>query len=327
MNYKKIMRRVAIVFVSAMVLLSFFSVALMDLYTPRVYVAVIAPGDIAPMAVAYGVVTPADTLRVLSPAAGRITAIMPQGSKVDGESVLFEITRDLDAIQLALEEAERDGIAHRIEELTLQVENPVVYMRLDTYPNRVITTLAPGIELGFTVENGAHIMTTAIRNNRFKIETEFSHIHDFIGVGQQVDVVVGREIMAGQATHVALAGGRRRVTIEVENELLIGGELAHITVRGEREPQQNIIPNSALRTNAWGAHYILYLASAARRGYVQAMHVDVIRRDHSNTAIMGQWGAALPDNVLIVVVNSDVPIRDGDRVRHNQRMYLPGNGS
>ena len=380
MNYKRIMRRVAIVFVSVMVLLSFFSVALLDLYTPRVYVTVIRPGDIAPMAVTYGVVAPVDTLRVMSPATGRITAIMPQGSMVDGESVLFEITRDLEGIQFALEEAERDFIVNeihiatvtiardearqraaqltddaqletrqalldiynnrlylyhlerdsiisRIDELTTQAENPVVYMRLDIYPNRMITAIAPDMELGFTVEEGAPIMTTAIRNNRFEIRAEFSHIHEFIGISQQVDIVVGREKMTGQTTRVALEGGRRKVIIELESELLIGGELAHITVHGESEPQQSIIPNSALRTNAWGAHYILFMESAARRGYVQATHVDVVSRDHSNTAISGQWGTVLPDYVQIVIVNSDMPIHEGDRVRHSQRINLPGNES
>jgi len=210
---------------------------------------------------------------------------------------------------------ERERLLSRIETVQEQIESGgVVYVHLEEHTNRIVTELSPGIAIGSMVIEGAPIMTTAIRNNNFLIAATFPQMQDFISVGQTVEITVATDTFEGQTTRIVPEGVWNRVYISVSARQLIGGEHANVTVLGASTTQPNVIPLSALRYDSMGYH-ILFVNSHPRRFgedyYVYRANVDVGQRDARNVAISTRF--ELPTSPIIV--NSDMPISPGQRVR------------
>lgn len=220
---------------------------------------------------------------------------------------------------LSTQNMERERIERRLNDLQEQIEGGgVIYVRLpeDAPPNRLVSEIAAGIEIGSVVSEGAPILTTALRNNRFVIETSFPQIQDFIDTGQDVDVSVGTQTINGTTARIVPDGGRNTVFIHVTSGQLLGGEMAQVTVSGGNTNHPNIIPLSALHEDEQG-YYILFIMPQARRFgssyYVMRMQVEATRRDDRHVAISTRWGMELPEEPIIL--NSDMPITVGRRVR------------
>lgn len=466
MDYKKILYRVAVVFVAFLIFLTFFSRTLLDLSIPRVSVAFIDRGSIHPEAQSTGIVTAANVERVFAPAGGRITQIVQQGDTTNIRTVLFTISNDLQTLQTGLEQAQhelrmnglaieqatsnraeaqrrlallqaqpldlpnpptlnlwefdmqldanataaeaiendiatlellyaegiiprqdivnreadlarlalareeimtrrdqavanyentlashnesaaagqrtrneqilaqqnvitghdfamtglgidRERIQNRIANLQEQIEGGgVVHVQLEDNPNRVITAISPGIDIGSMVVEGMPVLTTTIRNNNFIIEAPFPQSIEFIRAGQEVSVQVGTNQLEGITTRIVPDGNRNIVHIDVFSNQLSGGELARVTIAAESTSHAHVIPLSALREDAQGNHIMFITPHERRFGsdyIVTQLQVEVIERDDRNAAISARSGE-LPEGPIIV--NSDMPITIDERVR------------
>jgi len=212
---------------------------------------------------------------------------------------------------------ERDRIETCIANLNEQIEDGgVVYVQLAEHPNRIITEISPGIDIGTIVVEGAPILTTAIRNNRFEIQASFPRSQDFIRPNQDVDITIGTTRLEGTTTRIVPDGGHNLVYIQINTNQLVGGELVHVIVSGGNFPHDSIIPLSALRQDQNG-YYILFIEPSERffgNDYiVHQMQVEPTRRDARNVAISARWGLELPEGPI--VVNSDMPVIALQRVR------------
>jgi len=469
MRYKKILTRLTVIFVGIILFLTFFSRTLVDLHVPRVEVAFINAGVIAPEAMSSGIVRPADSERVFSPASGRITQIVEVGDDINANTLLLTITSDLqhlmdmltltehersvnalniertrseqsaeqqrlnqmideplstltapnlslweydmqlesndndvarvnedlasleilyeegiiprqniidreselvrlaqareqiyqrrnrtiqnheaamEAYEAAIADQERirdiqlqnqrdritqigftlnmhlletTRINRRIDELIEQIEAGgvvEVFLEEGAFANRTVSELMPGIAIGAIINEGAPVMMTTLRNNRFIIEASFPQAYGFIAVGQDVEIRIGEDRLEGRTSQRTPDGPRNIVTIDLESPRLVGGELAFVTISAARVNQSAIIPLGALRESTQG-YYILYVERQERffgsSYYVRTQNVTRGRHDANNVAISGTFGMGLTDEPIII--NSDMPVQVGDRVR------------
>jgi len=212
---------------------------------------------------------------------------------------------------------ERSRIETRIANLNEQIEDGgVVYVQLEEHPNRIITEISPGIDIGSMIVEGAPILTTAIRNNRFEIQASFPRSQDFIRPNQDVILSTGTTHLEATVTRIVPDGGNNLVYIHITTNQLIGGELVHVTVFAGNFIHDSVIPLSALRQDQSG-YYILFVEPSERffgNDYIiHQMQVEPTRRDARNVAISARWGLDLPEGPI--VVNSDMPVIALQRVR------------
>jgi len=219
---------------------------------------------------------------------------------------------------LATHNLERARLDRRIADLYEQIEyGGIVEVRLDpdSPTNRLIMEVVQGLEVGSIIQEGTVVMTTAIRNNRFVVEASFPQTQDFIDVGQDVSVQVGTQRIDGTTARIVPEGGRNTVFIDVHSNQLRGGESARVTVSGGQSVARHMIPINALNHDSNG-YFILFIEAVERRFgndyIVHRMNVEPGRRDERNVTISVRWGE-LPTSPIIV--NSDMPIAPGNRVR------------
>jgi len=218
---------------------------------------------------------------------------------------------------------ELERIDNRIDSILEQIaDDGAVEVRLEAgaFSPRTVAEFLPGIDVGATIQEGAPIMITNLSDNQFEIEAAFPLIQDFIATGQNVDVSVGTAQHEGRTRRIQPDGGRNIVTIAVESRDLAGGELAQVTVSSHGRSHPDIIPLSALREDTFG-YFVLFVESVERflgsNYYVFTQRVDVSSRDNTHVAISAAFGHAFQedDNPIAIIVNSDIPVHSGDRVR------------
>jgi len=224
---------------------------------------------------------------------------------------------------LIAQNMEMERIERRIYELTEQiadggaVEFTVADMESTALGTRAVTDVMSGMVVGAQVQEGMPMMDIALRNNNFFIEASFPQQQDFIDLHQNVDIMVGNEILTGLTTRIVAEGGRNTVTITLQSGTLIGGELARVTVSPGVSNHANIIPISALREDQMGYFILVVEAQEGRIGtsYILRQHiVSPGRRDNSNVVITSPFfGMEIPEGPI--VINSDVPVHAGVRVR------------
>jgi multidrug resistance efflux pump len=213
-------------------------------------------------------------------------------------------------------EMDLERINENMEDLAEQIENDgIVEVRVPGGA-RVVSELLSGIAVGAQVNEGMAVMDTALANNRFYIEVFFAQALDFISVGQIADVTIATDTIDGQVGRVLPQGGRNLVAIELTGGGLRGGEMAQVSVRGGTTNHANVVPLTALREDQQG-YYILWVESVPRgvgsSYYLRPLRVEPGRRDATHVAITPMWGQEMP--VGGIVVNSDVPVHAGTRVR------------
>jgi len=214
---------------------------------------------------------------------------------------------------------ETDRIASRINDLLEQIEaGGVMEVLLEdgTFSNRTVSELMPGIMIGSLVHEGAPVMMTTFRNHQFVIEASFPQDDDFIRRGQAVEILIGDQTLEGRTSRITPDGARNIATIEVNavGSRVSGGELAMVTIMGARMNHAAIIPVSALRTDGQG-YFILFVERVEQTfGSSYYARIERVRpdvRDANNVAITSF--SPLPEGPIIV--NSDMPVRPGERVR------------
>ena len=220
---------------------------------------------------------------------------------------------------LATQNLELERINDRIYTLLLHLSNDgtvEVQLAEDTFADRTVASLMPGIGVGMVVQEGMPIMHTALNDNHFVVEATFPLTQDFIEIGQRAELTIGNVTAEGEVTNIQPDGGRNVVTINISSENISGGELAQVTVSGPSSTHTNIIPINALRQDVYG-YFILFVESVDRfigSNYHTYMHrVEMVARSNTRVAIQSAFVPGLPGDAI--VINSDMPVHAAERVR------------
>lgn len=178
-----------------------------------------------------------------------------------------------------------------------------------------------GAEDGALVEAGrmlARIGTAAQGGYPYHAEAVFSDTADFLEAGAEVrvDLRAARQYgLRGVLTRVGYANGRFSADVAFDAPLtLTGGEKAEITAEHLSELYGSVLPNSAIRKDDEG-DYILYVERVRNTllgyaYYARRMSVGILEQDDSYTAFYMMIETEGP-----VIINSDRPVAEGDRVR------------
>ena len=215
-------------------------------------------------------------------------------------------------VQLRINAAENNSLQRRMAELLYQLD------RGETFEvrggNLVVMELMPAVVTGALINEGAPVMTTALLDNNFIIEAPFDARHYFLQVGSVVEVIIG-DIQINTLVQRVFNEGRRNIAlIEINSRELSGGELALVRLVGVTRNFASVIPRSAIREDSFG--YYVFVVEAEERlfgisYFAQMKRIEEVHaRDSRNGAV-----SCLHDLEGPVIVNSDVPIYPGTRVR------------
>ena len=214
-------------------------------------------------------------------------------------------------VQLRINSAENNSLQRRMAELLGQLEEGETF---EVYGrNQVILELMPAVVAGSQINEGAPVMRTALLDNSFIIEAAFDARHYFLQVGSLVEVFVGDMQIDALVQRVFNEGRRNIAVIELQSRQLSGGELARVRLVGPVRNFAQILPRSAIREDALG--YYVFVAEAEERlfgisYYARMTRIDGVQaRDDRNGAI------SFTELEGPVIVNSDVPIVAGSRIR------------
>jgi hypothetical protein len=290
MDYKKVLQRITVLFILLLLILTFFSQTLLDLWIPRVSLVLAKEGTIAPEAMASGVVEPIMKDLIFTPVSGIITQMMERGDEINNSSVLFTVRN-------------QDG------------ETTVTYNAID-YPNLSIWQIATGISLGMPVTEGALAMTIAINNEEFHIKASFLSGHTYINPGVSASIVMGNLLVQGVVTKIIPNGLNNEATVEFTSKQFKGGERVSVYINDTPTVHDYVIPLNALRFS--NEDIYLLFAEAEKRWFnvryiVRRQRVDIIKQDMFNAAINNSFGENITDAPIIV--NSDMPVEVGSPVR------------
>jgi len=175
------------------------------------------------------------------------------------------------------------------------------------------------VDLGAYVIATAPAMAAAVVDGQFMVEAYFPQTANFLRVMNSVAIQASEgSLLLGTIHHVAPHGNQNRVRVAINSYELQGGEIVMLTASDAIQRDSYVIPSAALRRDMIG-YYVLYVESEPRRigqAYVlRVFRVVVRRRDNWNVSIAPAFIGRedIPDNPI--VVNSNRPIRVGNRVR------------
>ena len=234
-------------------------------------------------------------------------------------------------VQMQIHAMESNRIASRITELTEQIEEGGI-VEVQAGSNLTILEYMPGVTVGARINEGMPIMLAAVRNNRFRVEVAFGQNIGFLEEGRPAVVALHRDLteqevlfgggpaseLTGRILRTFPRGDRMMVVVDVESGQLYGGERAEIRVQGPGIHTPQVVPRSALRRDA-GGYYLLYVEARERlfgfsyyarvqRGFTVGAHGT-----DGYVATVLNWG--IDPIEAPVIINSDVPVYAGDRVR------------
>ncbi|MCL2190218.1 MAG: hypothetical protein FWC16_14525 [Defluviitaleaceae bacterium] len=148
MAYERILKIITITFIALLAGLTFFSQTLMDMRAPRVSVAFIQGGIIAPEGTASGTVQPANTERIFAPISGRITDMVRVGDTVNAANILFSISTDMRVLNDNLTAALHDLSVIELNIERVDNERIAATQQLNTIINEPVTAAtAPTLHL------------------------------------------------------------------------------------------------------------------------------------------------------------------------------------
>ena len=290
MGYKKALRTVSIVFVCLLLVITFFSQTLADLRVPRVTLGFSEERLIQQVALTGGIVTPVNIDTFFAPAWGTIVQLAEQGQVLTGPDLLFTV--------YSYGWGERE------------------YIEVTARTDRMILEIAEGLAVGAWVSEGDLVMVTARQGSRFFINAPLSPWHYFVDEGNAATIEIGPNSFTGRVERIFTGTGGIMARIEVQDPALIGGEAAHVAITSRGRSFSYTLPRSAVREDSIG-YYLLYAEAVTRRFgasyYARRMNIAAV------TARCARYIAffVMEDDIYDIpfILNSDVPIYDGDRVR------------
>ncbi|MCL2015057.1 MAG: hypothetical protein FWG68_02285 [Defluviitaleaceae bacterium] len=222
-------------------------------------------------------------------------------------------------MQLLVHAAETENVQQRINQLILQMaEGGFIEVYAET-PYTVLEIM-PGLTVGARVAEGQPVMITAVQDNNFVIEAAFAAQQDFISVGSNATIELTDNTINASVQRIFAQQGGLTAVMEVNSPLLLSGQALRVTIAGNRSFFSMAVPRSALREDNMG-YYIMFVEAEERPFgmdyFAETFRAfNVIARDDDFVALgMNPPMPPPPAATAPIIVNSDLPITQGDRVR------------
>ena len=140
---------------------------------------------------------------------------------------------------------------------------------------------------------------------------------DYLNVGDAVTFHIRSRSLynvSGIIRNIRIENGQLRVEVQFQADGVIGGETAEINVHHTSTLYRSLVPNNAVRVDRDG-EYLLFVEMVksliGNEYYARRVPFRVDQQDDYNTA-----GSIFSmDDRLPLIVNSDKPVQEGDRVR------------
>ena len=140
---------------------------------------------------------------------------------------------------------------------------------------------------------------------------------DYLNVGDAVTFHIRSRSLynvSGVIRNIRIENGQLRVEVQFQADGVIGGETAEISVHHTSTLYRSLVPNNAVRVDRDG-EYLLFVEMVkgliGNEYYARKVQFRVDQQDDYNTA-----GSIFSmDDRLPLIVNSDKPVQEGDRVR------------
>ena len=221
-------------------------------------------------------------------------------------------------LQVQINTLHLERIGRRIYELTEQIEEGGLVEVLFE-GNRTVMDIMPGVIAGGRISEGTPVMLTSVRDGQFRVEAAFCNTIDFIEAARQAWITFGHTQFDARILQTYPSGIQTIAVIGIDDTRFSGGEGVMVRVQGPGARSSQVIPRSALREDAAG-YYMLYVEAEERlfgvSYYARARRIDgIAARNHRYIATATGQGLDAAPLEKPVIVNSDVPIRAGDRVR------------
>lgn len=181
----------------------------------------------------------------------------------------------------------------------------------------MVRQIGGGLESGAWAAKNELIMKIGVAEGGFMASFELPGSADYLKIGDTVTVNIGSGELhgiSGEITGLLMIGGRLQAETRFAAQNVSGGEAAEIKVANTSQLYPSILPNSALRSDSYGDHVLYVEAVKGFFGYeYYACRTNVWLEDQNN------YNAAIrvfnSEEKLPVIVNSDKPVSEGDRVR------------
>jgi multidrug efflux pump subunit AcrA (membrane-fusion protein) len=222
------------------------------------------------------------------------------------QKALQELEKSLRDIQYQIEEYEVELNAGTGREITVKATR-----------SGVIREISANLDSGAHINQNENVMKIGVTEENLKAVFALPESVDYLKLGDAITLSIksrGIYNVSGEITRLIMEDGRLKAEVHFAAEGVTGGETAEIQVHNTSDLFQNLIPLSALRSDAYG-DYMLYAERVKSffgyEYYARKTNVWVVERDNYYAAIL----IYLNDDKLPVIVNSDKPLSEGDRVR------------
>lgn len=224
------------------------------------------------------------------------------------QNALQELEKSLRDLQFQIEEHEMQLEAGSAGKITVTAER-----------GGVVREVGNHIDSGVYISPNEAILKIGITDENYKATFALPDNVDYLNVDDVVALTIkSRNIYnaQGEIRRLFMEEGRLKAEVRFKAEGVSGGETAEIKVHHTSDLYQNLLPLSAFRSDSYG-DYALYAERVngpfGYEYYAKRVNVWENERDNYNVAVWMYLGSG--DSKPPVIINSDKPISEGDRVR------------
>lgn len=218
---------------------------------------------------------------------------------------------------LELEKSVRD-LQYQIEEYGLELQACAAgEITVAAERSGVVREIGGGVDSGAYIGQNELVMKIGVSSEDLQAVFALPENVDYLKVGDAVALSVkSRNIYntGGEITRLIMEDGRLKAVVRFTAANVTGGETAEIKVQHTSDLYLKLVPLSAVRSGSFG-EYVLYAekvkSAFGYEYYAASVGIMVETKDNYNAAILLYTRS---DN-LPVIINSDKPISEGDRVR------------
>lgn len=216
---------------------------------------------------------------------------------------------------------DENEILRAIDRLNKQIDaGGVVTVQAES--GGVVREIPAGVESGAYMDRNRQVMrmgviSAADKGFSYRTSVLFPESVDFLLEGNNIMLNIkssGQYGINGVIDKLGYENGRIRADIMFDALSIKGGERVEAVAELVSPLFEMVLPNSAVRKDKDG-YYILYVERISNSimgysYYARRLPATILLQDEQKTAIF-----LLSDNKELIIINSDRPVADGDRIR------------
>jgi len=334
---KKVIIKISATLVVILLILTFFSNTIYNLNVAGVVVGFESGGLITTTYRSNGVLDfSVEHTVVFAEHTGRIHILISDGDAVRANEPLFEIHTTLERNQILDRIAALQNRQHSLPRVNIRENNEEIRRLQDLLTKEdgdiqyIYTELAPirgEVHLSLLLENTNQIMTgQAVLSIAVREETHYSFSAYFpetfvFDPGREIRrtirfniPILGLTGLRGEMEEIKSEGGRLLVDFTLDVPGASGGERVEVVIEDSITVRDNLLPNAAIREDGRGDFILIVKRESntllGHSYYAERINISVFQRGDHVTSFRLNDELDGP-----VILQSDRPIRDGDRIR------------